>query len=58
MLVLYCSLEPIFPQPTPDEPAAKCNADVCRLPDCNCGGKDIPGDKLNFIYLFRNEDKK
>ncbi|EFX77211.1 hypothetical protein DAPPUDRAFT_54528, partial [Daphnia pulex] len=27
----------------PDEPAAKCNADVCRLPDCNCGGKDIPG---------------
>lgn len=36
-------LEPIFPQPTPDEPAARCNADVCRLPDCNCGGKDIPG---------------
>lgn len=36
-------LEPIFAQPIPDEPAAKCERDICRLPDCFCGGKDIPG---------------
>uniref|UniRef100_A0ABD2XCI8 Uncharacterized protein n=1 Tax=Trichogramma kaykai TaxID=54128 RepID=A0ABD2XCI8_9HYME len=32
----------IYPTPTPDKPAAKCRKDVCLLPDCNCGGPDIP----------------
>uniref|UniRef100_A0A0A1X2J9 Formin-J n=1 Tax=Zeugodacus cucurbitae TaxID=28588 RepID=A0A0A1X2J9_ZEUCU len=35
--------EPLYPQPTPDKTAAKCRKDVCLLPDCACGGKDIPG---------------
>ncbi|XP_036669299.2 uncharacterized protein Cda5 isoform X9 [Drosophila suzukii] len=35
--------DPIYPQPTPDKTAAKCRKDVCLLPDCYCGGKDIPG---------------
>ncbi|XP_026477754.1 uncharacterized protein LOC113383720 [Ctenocephalides felis] len=34
----------IYPVPTPDKPAAKCRADVCLIPDCSCGGKDIPGN--------------
>ncbi|XP_052838093.1 uncharacterized protein LOC128253599 isoform X15 [Drosophila gunungcola] len=36
--------DPIYPQPTPDKTAAKCRKDVCQLPDCYCGGKEIPGD--------------
>lgn len=36
--------EPLYPQPTPDKTAAKCRKDVCLLPDCYCGGKDIPGE--------------
>ncbi|XP_058980544.1 uncharacterized protein LOC101899401 isoform X2 [Musca domestica] len=36
--------EPLYPQPTPDKTAAKCRKDVCLLPDCYCGGRDIPGD--------------
>ncbi|XP_017152750.1 mucin-5AC isoform X6 [Drosophila miranda] len=35
--------DPIYPQPTPDKTAAKCRKDVCLLPDCYCGGRDIPG---------------
>ncbi|KAL0901835.1 hypothetical protein ABMA27_006996 [Loxostege sticticalis] len=35
---------PVYPQPTPDKTAAKCRKDVCLLPDCFCGGRDIPGD--------------
>ncbi|XP_059055130.1 uncharacterized protein LOC131849147 [Achroia grisella] len=35
---------PVYPQPTPDKTAAKCRKDVCLLPDCYCGGKEIPGD--------------
>nr|XP_015837912.1 PREDICTED: chitin deacetylase 5 isoform X5 [Tribolium castaneum] len=35
---------PIYPQPQPDKTAAKCRKDVCLLPDCSCGGKEIPGD--------------
>ncbi|XP_063701233.1 uncharacterized protein LOC134831435 [Culicoides brevitarsis] len=34
----------LYPQPTPDKTAAKCRKDVCLLPDCFCGGKDIPGE--------------
>ncbi|CAG5106796.1 Similar to CDA8: Chitin deacetylase 8 (Bombyx mori) [Cotesia congregata] len=34
---------PIYPTPQVDKPAAKCRKDVCLLPDCNCGGPDIPG---------------
>ncbi|XP_074104018.1 chitin deacetylase-like 5 isoform X4 [Cotesia typhae] len=37
---------PIYPTPQVDKPAAKCRKDVCLLPDCNCGGPDIPGDYL------------
>lgn len=39
---------PVYPQPTPDKTAAKCRKDVCLLPDCFCGGKDIPG--TFFLY--------
>ncbi|XP_064546554.1 mucin-2 isoform X9 [Drosophila montana] len=35
--------DPVYPQPTPDKTAAKCRKDVCLLPDCYCGGRDIPG---------------
>ncbi|XP_049833074.1 uncharacterized protein LOC126274364 isoform X11 [Schistocerca gregaria] len=35
---------PVYPQPQVDKTAAKCRKDVCLLPDCFCGGKDIPGD--------------
>ncbi|GJQ67068.1 Cda5 [Trypoxylus dichotomus] len=34
----------IYPQPVPDKAAAKCRRDVCLLPDCSCGGKEIPGN--------------
>ncbi|KAL0103005.1 hypothetical protein PUN28_018362 [Cardiocondyla obscurior] len=33
----------IYPTPQVDKPAAKCRRDVCLLPDCSCGGPDIPG---------------
>ncbi|XP_064546547.1 mucin-2 isoform X4 [Drosophila montana] len=36
--------DPVYPQPTPDKTAAKCRKDVCLLPDCYCGGRDIPGE--------------
>ncbi|CAH0562127.1 unnamed protein product [Brassicogethes aeneus] len=36
--------DPIYPQPQPDKTAAKCRKDVCLLPDCSCGGKEIPGN--------------
>jgi len=36
--------EAIYPQPQPDKTAAKCRKDVCLLPDCSCGGKEIPGN--------------
>lgn len=52
--------EPLYPQPTPDKTAAKCRKDVCQLPDCYCGGKDIPGKaKIPLIKLsnFENEKK-
>ncbi|XP_063859249.1 uncharacterized protein LOC135100273 isoform X6 [Scylla paramamosain] len=34
---------PTRPHPTPDTKATKCDPKVCRLPDCYCGGGDIPG---------------
>ncbi|CAH0391985.1 unnamed protein product [Bemisia tabaci] len=36
--------EAVYPTPQVDKTAAKCRKDVCLLPDCYCGGKDIPGD--------------
>lgn len=42
--------DPVYPQPTPDKTAARCRADVCLLPDCSCGGKEIPGKF--FIFFF------
>nr|XP_032529041.1 uncharacterized protein LOC116779016 isoform X4 [Danaus plexippus plexippus] len=51
---------PVYPQPTPDKTAAKCRKDVCLLPDCFCGGKDIPGelpvDKVPQIVLLTFDD--
>ncbi|XP_064100607.1 mucin-2-like isoform X11 [Macrobrachium nipponense] len=34
---------PTRPQPPVDAKATKCDPKVCRLPDCYCGGKDVPG---------------
>ncbi|XP_052739390.1 uncharacterized protein LOC112048194 isoform X7 [Bicyclus anynana] len=52
--------EAVYPQPTPDKTAAKCRKDVCLLPDCFCGGKDIPGDlpvdKVPQIVLLTYDD--
>lgn len=42
---------PVYPQPTPDKTAAKCRKDVCLLPDCFCGGKDIPGKLCVFEFF-------
>ncbi|XP_050342722.1 uncharacterized protein LOC126768551 isoform X5 [Nymphalis io] len=51
---------PVYPQPTPDKTAAKCRKDVCLLPDCFCGGKDVPGelpvDKIPQIVLLTFDD--
>ncbi|XP_038208466.1 uncharacterized protein LOC119829815 isoform X2 [Zerene cesonia] len=51
---------PVYPQPTPDKTAAKCRKDVCLLPDCFCGGKDIPGnlpaDEVPQIVLVTFDD--
>ncbi|XP_065574085.1 uncharacterized protein LOC136036058 isoform X2 [Artemia franciscana] len=33
-----------FETPEPDTPAKKCKPDVCRLPDCYCGGKGVPAN--------------
>lgn len=41
--------DPLYPQPIPDKTAAKCRKDVCLLPDCYCGGKEVPGNV--FILL-------
>lgn len=45
--------EPLYPQPQPDKTAAKCRKDVCLLPDCYCGGRDIPG-KFKAYTQFNN----
>ncbi|KAF2368701.1 NodB domain [Trinorchestia longiramus] len=34
---------PLYPQPTYNTLATKCDRKVCKLPDCNCGGKEVPG---------------
>lgn len=38
----------LYPTPQVDKPAAKCRKDVCLLPDCNCGGSDIPGNVFSY----------
>lgn len=43
--------DPLYPQPIPDKTAAKCRKDVCLLPDCSCGGKEIPGN-VSLINFF------
>ncbi|XP_017776467.1 PREDICTED: mucin-5AC isoform X2 [Nicrophorus vespilloides] len=52
--------ETIYPQPQPDKTAAKCRKDVCLLPDCSCGGKEIPGEmsveQLPQIVLLTFDD--
>ncbi|CAL8113684.1 unnamed protein product [Orchesella dallaii] len=35
--------ENIYETPNPNTPATKCRKDLCVLPDCSCGGKEIPG---------------
>lgn len=44
--------DPIYPTPQPDKTAAKCRKDVCQLPDCSCGGKEIPGKIYSFEIAF------
>ena len=34
----------MYPQPKALVTASKCDKRKCRLPDCRCGGSDIPGD--------------
>lgn len=36
--------EPLFPTPTPLSSAQKCDPRKCKVPDCRCGGTDIPGE--------------
>lgn len=45
--------DPIYPQPQVDKTAAKCRKDVCLLPDCSCGGRDIPG----IVYMKYHQIK-
>ncbi|XP_022243245.1 uncharacterized protein LOC106460759 [Limulus polyphemus] len=33
---------PVYPTPTPLVAAGKCNPSTCLVPDCRCGGTDIP----------------
>ena len=33
--------------PNPGTPAKRCHDDHCKLPDCHCGGSDVPG-KVSF----------
>ena len=57
LLALLCVIASIFLHQVHSEPqrgaqkqqdrqgrAARCDPDVCRLPDCFCGGKNVPGD--------------
>ncbi|CAB3381827.1 Hypothetical predicted protein [Cloeon dipterum] len=52
--------EPIYPTPRVDQTAAKCRKDVCLLPDCYCGGKDVPGgfaaEQIPQIVLLTFDD--
>jgi len=48
--------DPIYPTPQPDKTAAKCRKDVCQLPDCSCGGKEIPGKILHFRNNFLSKN--
>lgn len=36
--------KPIYPTPKPFSPAEKCDSRKCKLPDCRCGGTDVPGN--------------
>ncbi|XP_018015601.1 mucin-17 [Hyalella azteca] len=33
---------PVYPQPPYNSLATACDRKLCRLPDCNCGGKEVP----------------
>ena len=35
--------KPIYPTPKPLSAAEKCDPRKCKLPDCRCGGSDVPG---------------
>ncbi|XP_023721414.1 mucin-12 isoform X4 [Cryptotermes secundus] len=52
--------DPVYPTPQVDKTAAKCRKDVCLLPDCYCGGKDIPGnlpgEEIPQIVLLTFDD--
>lgn len=37
----------LYATPTPLETASRCEARKCRLPDCHCGGTDVPGELPN-----------
>lgn len=34
--------------------AKRCTPDVCKLPDCRCGGVDVPGNSFNKNVYFKN----
>lgn len=44
--------ENVYPTPQVDKTAAKCRKDVCLLPDCYCGGKDIPGMEIVCLFVY------
>ena len=41
---------PLYQTPEPFSTATKCNEDNCRLPDCFCGGTEIPGIFSHFAW--------
>jgi len=51
LLAFFYRPDPIYPTPQSDKTAAKCRKDVCQLPDCSCGGKEIPG-KISHLEMI------
>jgi hypothetical protein len=51
---------PIYSTPEPNTPATKCRRETCLIPDCNCGGKEIPGglspDRVPQLVLLTFDD--
>lgn len=39
---------PLFQTPLPFSTATKCNENQCKLPDCFCGGTEIPGMSIGI----------
>jgi len=54
LIICFGRPDPVYPTPQVDKTAAKCRKDVCLLPDCSCGGKDIPGTVLTSCVIPKN----